>query len=62
MISDDLDALTPGTVETIAFWTCVAMMMVLVVGCVSFATGLLWADHIHPGIVHALVWWLRLLP
>ncbi|MBP7572592.1 MAG: hypothetical protein KA777_01310 [Rhodoferax sp.] len=61
-ILDDLDALTPTPVETFAFWTLIAMMAALCVGLVSFATGLLWADYIHPGIVHVLVWWVGLMP
>jgi hypothetical protein len=58
----DLDELTPGTVETIAFWGCVTMMAMLAVGLLSFATGLLWEDFIHPAIVKTLVWFLELRP
>ena len=56
MIYDDLDALTPGPVETLAFWLLVALMLGLCVGLVSFATGLLWSDYIHPGLLWVAGW------
>lgn len=62
MISDDLDALTPGPVETIAFWLCVCTMVMLAVGSISFATGLLWDGYIHPAIVTMLMWWAGVRP
>ena len=58
----DLDELTPGIVETIAFWVCVIALLGLVIGSISFGTGLLWADYIHPAIVKVLTWALWLLP
>jgi hypothetical protein len=61
-VLDDLDALTPTPVEAFAFWTLIAIMSVLCVGLVSFATGLLWTDYLHPAIVKTLVWFLELRP
>jgi hypothetical protein len=61
-ILDDLDALTPTHVEAFAFWTLIVLMSALCVGLISFATGLLWADVLHPAIVKVLVWFLELRP
>ncbi len=58
----DLDELTPGIVETIAFWACVLALLVLVIGSISFGTGLLWDAYIHPAIVKVLVWALEPKP
>jgi hypothetical protein len=59
---DDLNALTPGPVERFAFWTCVAMMLMLAIGTVSFGTGLLWDGYIHPAIVKVLIWFIGMWP
>lgn len=53
---DDLDALTPTPVEAFAFWTLIVLMAALCVGLVSFATGLLWSDYIHPGLLWVAGW------
>ncbi len=50
---DDLDALKPGPIETVAFYTCMALLVMLVVGCISFATGYAWG-YLRAGILAVL--------
>lgn len=52
-ILDDLDALTPGPVETVAFYSCMALLVVLIVGVVSFTTGYAWG-YLRAGILAVL--------
>lgn len=51
---DELNALKPGPVESFCFWALIATLAVLCVLGISFATGLLWADHIRPLLISIL--------
>jgi hypothetical protein len=52
-ILDDLDTIAPGPVETVAFYSCMVLLVVLVVAVVSFTTGYAWA-YLRAGILAVL--------
>jgi hypothetical protein len=55
---DDLSALKPGPVEAFCFWTLISVLAVLCVLGISSATGLPWADYIHPTLIWIAKSWL----
>jgi hypothetical protein len=50
---DDLDKLTPHWWESAALMGALAMIILFVVGCISFTTGYAWG-YLHAGILAVL--------
>lgn len=60
---DPFDELAPpGPLETFAFYGCMFLMLLIVVGVISFTTGLLWADLIRPSLELVATWIMAVWP